>query len=364
MPQPISIISEVESALHGASDAKRADVLRRVTDLFIEEAPKITPDQTELIDGVMGQLIGQIESRALAELSRRLGPIANAPADTIRSLARHDDIEISGPILASSERLTDDDLIEIANTKSNGHLAKISVRARLNEAVTDVLVERGDAEVANELATNFGARFSKMGMTKLVLRADGDDRLAESIGRRNDIPAPLFRQLLAQATEAVHSKLLRSLPADRQETIKQVLADISAQVGPKPVTMMERVKAQRLMEGFSQDTELLKAKTLEFAILNRAAEVNAGLSILSGLPFEQIARLSLASNGFGLMVLCKTLQLDWQGTNLVILASQTVEEQYDELCNQYEALSIASAQRIVRFWQARQKVAKHFQTAS
>jgi hypothetical protein len=364
MPQTVSIISEVESALHGASDAKRADVLRRVTDLFVEEAQSITPDQTELIDGVIGQLIGHIESRALVELSRRLGPIANAPADTVRSLARHDDIEISGPILASSERLTDDDLIEIANTKSNGHLAKISGRTHLNEAVTDVLVERGNSEVTNELATNSGARFSKMGMTKLVMRADGDDRLAESIGRRTDIPPRLFRQLLAQATDAVHNKLLKSVPSDRQETINQVLADISAQVDPKPVTMMERVKAQRLMEGFSQDTELLRVKTLEFAILNRTAEVNVGLSILSGLPFEQITRLSLASNGFGLMVLCKTLQLDWHAAHIVILASQTLEEKYDELCSQYNALSIESAQRLVRFWQARQKVAKHFQTAS
>src|ERR1700676_2710227 len=133
MSHATSIIDEVESALHGATDAKRGDVLRRVTDLFVGAAEKINPEQTALFDGVMVQLISHIESRAVAELSRRLAPLANAPLDTVQTLARHDDIEIAGPILSSSERLTDADLIEIANSKSNEHLARISGRAHLKE---------------------------------------------------------------------------------------------------------------------------------------------------------------------------------------------------------------------------------------
>jgi hypothetical protein len=68
----------------------------------------ITPDQTALFDRVIGQLIKHVESRALIE--RPPGPIANAPLDTVRVLVRHHDLEIAGPILASSECLTDDDL--------------------------------------------------------------------------------------------------------------------------------------------------------------------------------------------------------------------------------------------------------------
>jgi len=84
MSHAASIIGEVEFALHDASNAKRLDVLRRVTDLFVADAETITPDQTALFDGVIGQLIHHIESRALVELSSRLAPIANAPLDTVR----------------------------------------------------------------------------------------------------------------------------------------------------------------------------------------------------------------------------------------------------------------------------------------
>jgi hypothetical protein len=361
MPAAVSIINEVESALHNASDAKRVDVLRRVTDLFVGDAPSITPDQAALFDSIIGQLVRQVESRALTELSGRLAPIANAPLDTVRFLARHDDIEISGPILAGSESLTDDDLIEIANTKSQGHLAKISSRSQLREKVTDVLVDRGDSEVANRLAVNSGARFSQTGMAKLVMRADSDDRLTESIAGRADIPPRLYRQLLAQATEVVRNKLLASAAPERQDAIKQILADISAHAGPKPVTVQQQAQAQRLMSGYRRDSDLLTTKTLAFADAGRLAEVIAGLSLLNGISFDQIASLFNADNGFGLMVLCKTMAWDWQTARQIILMSCADDEHLEGLCDQYKALPVASAQRLFRFWKGRQKVLQHFQ---
>ena len=276
MSRAVSIIGEVEQALHDASSEKRSEVLRRVTDLFVGEAEHFSADQTALFDSVLGQLVSHIESRAAVELSQRLAPIANAPVQTVRHLAAHDDIAVSGPILEKSERLSDDDLVTIAKTKSQAHLAKIANRARLNETVTEVLVDQGDAEVANTLAVNAGAQFSKLGMAKLVMRADGDDRLAESIGRRSDIPAHVYRQLLAQATDVVRSKLLASLPADRQDAVKKMMTEISAQVTPKTGVMHHYAAAQRAMSVFAQDTELTKRKIVEFANIKQVPEVAVG----------------------------------------------------------------------------------------
>lgn len=362
MSRTASIFNEVESALHDASAEKRMDVLRRVTDLFVGEAEHFTQDQTALFDGVMGQLVNHIESRAVVELSRRLAPLANAPVQTVRHLAGHDDIEISGPILEKSERLSDDDLIQIAKTKGQAHLSKIANRARLTQTVTDVLVDHGDSEVTNTLAINSGAQFSTIGMAKLVMRADGDDRLAESIGLRTDIPAHVYRQLLAQATDVVRRKLLASAPASAQDAIKKALGDISAQVTPKAGAMQHYAAAQRALKPFAQDTELTKKKVLEFANKKQIAEVAVGLSILSGAPVEHVDRLFHAVNGFGLMALCKSLALDWQFTYVIITASRAADSLsallIEQMRDEYSALSVPSAQRVFRFWQGRQKVAK------
>ena len=72
MAAALSILSEVESALQGASNEKRTDVLRRVTDLFVASADNSNESQVQLFDGVMGQLISHVESRAAVELSHRL----------------------------------------------------------------------------------------------------------------------------------------------------------------------------------------------------------------------------------------------------------------------------------------------------
>ena len=359
------IIDEIESALSTGSHDKRVETLMRVTDLFLNNAPNYADKETKLFDDVLGHLISQVESQALVELSRRLAPIANAPADTIRRLARNDAIEVSSPILTSSQALSDDDLINIASTKSQAHLAKIAARPQINEGVTEVLVERGDANVANEVASNAGARFSKTGMAKLVMRADGDDRLTELISRRADISPAMFRTLLTQATEAVRAKLLAAAPPGQTETIRQIIGQISAQVGKNSTKPRDYTAAQRSVATLSQDTDLAKSKILEFADANRVAEMIATLSVLSGVEINQIDRLFGTSNEFGLTVLCKAIALEVDTAFAVVMAcdgntAAADTRLSDHFHEQYDELSVAAAQRVIRFWQGRERITQHF----
>ena len=203
-----SVLDELESALQSGAMGRRTTVLRQITDLFTSGAENFSQQQIALFDDVMSHLVSHIESRALVELSSRIAPVANAPARVIRRLAADDAIEVAGPVLAQSEQLTRDDLVEIAKKSGQAHLMKIASRSRLDEAVTDVLVDRGDSEVANQVAANSGARFSKTGYSKLVLWAEGDDQLTATLARRSDIDPHLFRQLLAHATETVRETLI------------------------------------------------------------------------------------------------------------------------------------------------------------
>lgn len=85
------------------------------------------------------QLMVRIEAHALSELSEQLADTSRAPIEVVRRLAHRDEIEVAGPVLARSARLTDQDLIEVAKVKGQEHLLAISRRAELHESVTDVL---------------------------------------------------------------------------------------------------------------------------------------------------------------------------------------------------------------------------------
>ena len=106
-----SLFDELDAALQSGSSEKRVAMLRQITDLFLNEADRLNEEQIGVFDDVLVQLIERIEARTLTEISERLGPVANAPIDLTRNLARHSEIGVARPILTNSGRLTTADLV-------------------------------------------------------------------------------------------------------------------------------------------------------------------------------------------------------------------------------------------------------------
>ena len=150
-----SLISELEHAVRRGSQETRVRALRSITDLFLGTKEKLSEEQIEVFDEVLSHLITRMELKtALIELSERLAPVNNAPNNVIHTLAVDDEIAIAGPVLSLSDRLTTQDLVQIAMAKGQPHLLAISRRSCLSESLTDVLVERGDTQVITALAEN------------------------------------------------------------------------------------------------------------------------------------------------------------------------------------------------------------------
>ncbi|MGA7488097.1 MAG: DUF2336 domain-containing protein, partial [Xanthobacteraceae bacterium] len=178
------------------SPARRVTTLQRITALFLDGANRFNDAQVQLFDMVFGRLIAEIGTPARTELSRRLAPLANAPLAVVRRLAQDDDIAVAGPILAQSRRLVDTELAHIAASKGQAHLAAVAARSRIAEPVTDLLLRRGNREVAHRLVENHGARLSRDGLIALIVRAEKDHALAKKIARRPDLRPRLLRGLL------------------------------------------------------------------------------------------------------------------------------------------------------------------------
>jgi uncharacterized protein (DUF2336 family) len=259
-----SLIAELEDAVHNHSAEKRIETLRRVTDLFLGEADRLNDEQIGVFDDVLGKLIQRIETRAFTELSSRLTPIQTAPIDVIRRLSRSDEIAVAGPVSTESPRLTADDLIEVAKTKSQSHLLAISGRAQIDEAVTDALLSHGNREVASRLTTNAGARFSEIGFETLVRAGEKDAALAEKVGLRLDIPIRLLRELLLKATEAVRSRLLALATPETQNEIRRVLGAVSNEVTQEATAPRDFRTAYELVLAMQKKGQLNEAALLGF----------------------------------------------------------------------------------------------------
>jgi len=196
-----NLIDQLEGVLASKDMSKRAEVLRRVTDLFIHGSGRFTDDQIDLFDEVMSKLVENIEVAARVAFGSRLARISDAPSKVICVLAFDDAVEVAAPVLTHSPRLDDAALVENARTKSQGHLLAISGRSVLTEAVTDTLIDRGNQQVVASTAGNRGARFSTSGMSTLVQKAQDNGNLALCVWSRPDIPRQELMKLFVHASD-------------------------------------------------------------------------------------------------------------------------------------------------------------------
>jgi uncharacterized protein (DUF2336 family) len=360
--QPDSIIAELEDAVRSGSSEKRVNTLRQVTNLFLHDAERLSEDQVKVFDDVLCILVARVESRARAELSARLAPIDYAPFEVIQHLARDEEIAVAGSVLANSSRLRTSDLVEIAGTRGQDHLLAISGRVNLPEAVTDVIVERGERKVIRKLANNASARFSDTGYSGIIARADADDELTEILGLRIDLPVKFLQDLLRRATDAVRARLMAIAPPELQEEIKRALMTIANAARQDMSSARDFSRAEQLVKVMKDRNELNDAAIIKFAEAKKFDEVAASLAILNSVPTEMMARLLEGPRSDLILIPCKSAGLNWLAVE-TILSNRPLQQPISEATlklawKDYGKLSAETAQRTLRFWQVHNKIEK------
>lgn len=355
MAAPASLIPELEDVLQNGSVERRTRTLQRITSLFLNSVDRYNEEHVGLFDGVFSRLIEEIESKALAELSESLANLSNPPIETVRRLAKDDDIGVARPVLERSPGLREADLVDIARTKSQKHLLAISGRHGLAEPVTDELIRRGDRDVVHSIADNRRARLSAHGFTTLVDQAAGDGVLAEKVGMRPDLPPLLFRELILKATEVVQRRLLATAKPDTQAEIRRVLARVSNEVGN--AKSRNYAAAQERVDLLHQQGQLNEAALLNFAKTGRYEDTVAALAKLCVVPIDVVDRLMGGDRPDPVLILCKSAGWEWPTAKTLILARPgnkgASPSGLDNAFVNFERLSPATAQRVMRFWQAR-----------
>ena len=354
-----SIIAELEDAVRGGSSARRVETLRQVTDLFLNDGERLSDDQVKVFDDVLCLLIARVETRARAELSKRLAPLDYAPFEVIQYLAWDDEIAVAGDVLTHSSRLSSEALVEIASIKGQDHLLAISARDNLPEAVTDVIVGRGETRVIRRLANNATARFSETGYSGLIAHSADDDELVEILGLRLDLPMKFLRDLLRRAKDAVRNRLLALAPPELQEEIRRVIEDI---VREGPPSGRDFRVAEELVRLMMQLRELDDVAVYKFAEAKKFDEVMVSLAVLNDVPAEMIAKLIEGPRADLILIPCRSARLNWP-TVESILRNRPVRQKINSVTlavaeRDYKRLSMETAQRTIRFWQLHNRIEK------
>jgi uncharacterized protein (DUF2336 family) len=313
------LLDQLEDAMGSASVARRADALRRVTDLFMSGTGSFSEAQLELFDDVMTRLADGLEVAARAAFGSRLATTKDAPLKTIRRLAFDEAIEVAGPVLTQSERLSEEMLVESASTMSQDHLLAISRRKQLNEPVTDVLVERGNATVVSSTANNDGSRFSKSGLSRLVERSMQDARLALCLWSRPDVPRQELMNLFQRVSEEVRAQLEAARPREAQQ-IRAAIATASDRIQTIVRTgSAEHREARDELLKLHAEGALDEGKILQFAAAKNFDRTAVALALLLELPINVVERSLVQKRFEQLLVFAKAAGFSWETAKALLL---------------------------------------------
>jgi uncharacterized protein (DUF2336 family) len=356
-----SFVGEVEEAVASGDPIKRVDTLRRMTSLFVEQAPNLKEAHVTVFDEVILRLARDLEFRARVELSERLADIGNAPTKVVRDLAFDKDIQVAGPVLERSPRLDEEDLVAIAHDRGQDHLFALSRRSTLSERVTDILVDRGDQRVVRSVADNEGARFSERGFSQLMTRAREDALLQGILKTRRDIPPRQMEELVAIAREKV------------RETLREEYADAAADVFDKAVDEVASVAAETmqphlLMNDFDAATTTVRQKARSGGLIEddvadwikagKLEEALAAMAHLAGVPTEMVARAYHAAHYDPLLFIVRSIKFGWGTFKLLLTAKAGRQPSSDVIKSAFDSfqqLSVQTAQRVVRFTAVREQ---------
>jgi len=358
-----SLIDELNDAVAAGDAKRRLRIMLRIADLFAAGARNYSGQQIAVFDDVLQELTADIELGARAELAHRLARIDGAPPRVVRSLAFDDAIEVAGPVLTHSAQLTDGDLIENASTKSQAHLLAIAQRLQLSEAVTDVLVARGDRRVVNKVVRNRGARFSLAGYEKLTVHARRDKRLTLALGRRGDLPRQCFIKLLEAASASVRARLEAEHP-QAEDAIRDVVDDVAtlmqreARAGSEAHAAAARdAKSRFRVAGASEASVHAPARAQEFE------KTVVALARLGRFPVDLVERALLDEGEDMVLLFAKAAGCSWTTTReLLTMYAANRKLTPDDMTRSFERfdkLSRKTAQSIVSFQAHSQKQRAH-----
>jgi uncharacterized protein (DUF2336 family) len=347
-----ALIQELDNAVANGTPARRAEILTRITDVFVAGSDSYSTNQIELFDDVFVRIAAVIELSARTMLAKRLAKMPRAPSMISRVLASDDEIDVAGPVL-EYQRLDNETLVATARTKSQKHLLAISRRSSLDEAVTDVLVERGDQPVVLSTASNPAARFSDKGYTTLVKRSAGDDELTTRVALRPDIPREHLLRLLVRASHAVQIKLEAAHPSIAN-MIQSAVAEAATMILDESSTLSrDYVEARAHVELLHSAGRLGENQVAIFAAANQFEETAVALAVLCGLPIEAVDRAMIQDRPDAVLVMGKAIGMSWQTIRAILRmcagAPGISPGELEQCHTTFSRLKPATARQVIEF---------------
>jgi uncharacterized protein (DUF2336 family) len=346
----------IELAKEPSSDRRR-ELLREVTDVFFVEKIQ-SPQQTAAFDHILQTLTAKMEAAVRIELAERFATSDNAPKGLIRMLAM-DAPSVARPVLEQSKVLSEQDLLDVVQSRGQAHLRAVSSRTDLSERVTDAIVETADDDTLYVLARNDTAVLSRASHEVLVDRAAQNPNLQEAVVDRESLPPDLLNEMYFVVEARLREKILsRNTSLDPQvleEALQSSRKRLASQTGVLPA---DYVEAEAYIQGLLERGALGPDVLVKMLRSGERTRFILALSQSTGVDFITARRVIERQDLDALAILCKAADFNralFLTFAVLLLNPKQAIGRATEYGDLYNALTKETACRTLRFWRVRRE---------
>lgn len=343
---------------HGA----RAALVKRLCEVVSWPETRMPSQERQLAADILVSLL----RTASADLRRRcalgLIRVQDAPKALLRYLAR-DEFQVAQPLLEAGIGFDDSDIIATVRAGVAAHWLAIARRRGVSEAVTDALVQTGDASVIETLLRNTTARFSAQGVDMIVARSRSAAELAPLLVGRLELRPNQALIMFWWVGFETRVQIVKRFAVDRNTLIGD-LGDVFALAAAegwadedtrKALQVIERrqrnrAAAQRSPHGSLEGAIAAAEKGLDRALMQEIGH-------LCGIRPTTAAQIFSDPGGEAIGVLCKAVGLKrpmllalWRALRRPNGDAAATDNPLGRAVYVYDSLATAKAQTVLRYW--------------
>lgn len=185
----------IETAIKGSTVEARA-LATQAIGRMLRDHP-MTDSERRLSAQIFDILSKDVMEEVRRALAITLRLSKNLPREIAHRLA-HDVDSIAVPILSSSPVITDEDLLEVLESRAGVKAQAVASRQHLSRKVSHAVIRFGDPDSVASLAANDSALIAPEDAARMVELAKDSDLIREASLRRQDMPQDLAVKLIQQ----------------------------------------------------------------------------------------------------------------------------------------------------------------------
>ena len=297
----------VELAYHDSGDRRR-ELLREVSNLFVEGADRHTIREIVLFGEILGRLLEKAPLDDRIAVANQVAPLERTPRRVALLLA-NDEFVVASPVLEQSPALTDADLLKVICTRGDQHRVAIARRPTLTELITDVLIERGNMEVLITLTENQGACISEDGFLGLAGKVTENTALGEALSLRSELPAHIAKRIVAVLSSKARGRLDWLLHRDKEQATQIVRHAVGEMSASREKFRRNRLETKVIVSDLQKGKRRIDPVVDDLVFQGRMVDLAGLLAELVSLPEAHVSNALIREDSTAIAFVCRSLDI-------------------------------------------------------